>query len=55
MSHPRLLRFQVKSIIRRCLHLNRHALLDFHAKIRKLIYLIRVIGQKTQRLDSQIL
>ena len=37
-----------------CGHLNRHAIGDFKAKLRKLIDLVRVIGQKTHGLHTQI-
>ena len=48
MSHPCLLCFQVKQVIRGRRHLNGYALGDLQPKLGELIYFVRVIGKQAQ-------
>jgi hypothetical protein len=48
MSHPCLLRFQVKQVIRGRRHLNGYALGDLQPELGELIYFVWVIGKQAQ-------
>lgn len=52
MSHPGLLRFQIKQAVGSGIHLNGNPLYNFHTVIGKLVHLVGIIGQKPQRFGS---
>ena len=54
MPHTLLLGPQVKQIVFRRAHLDRHTLFDGHAKLRKLVYFIRIVGEQAHALYSKI-
>ena len=54
MPHTGLLGFQIKQIMGRSRHLKRYSLSYLHSKFFQLIYLIRVIRQKSDTCSAQI-
>ena len=54
MTHSLLLCLEVEEVIDCCGHLDRYSFDDFHTEVSKLIYFIRVVGEKSQLLGPQI-